>query len=49
MYRLAKFTGQLPEEEAILHTVSERLKQNPALAGDDEFLQRVMDEWKGEI
>ena len=46
MYRLSKFTGKLPEEEAVLMVVSEKLKQNPELANDDEFLKRIIHEWK---
>ncbi|SDF11087.1 hypothetical protein [Sporomusa acidovorans] len=31
MLRLAKFTGELPEEEAVLHIISQAVKANPAL------------------
>lgn len=48
MLRLSKFTGKLPQEEAILHRVSERIKEDPALGMDEAFLQRMMEEWKAE-
>lgn len=34
MLRLAKFTGELPEEEAVLHSISQAVKANPALGED---------------
>lgn len=34
MLRLAKFTGELPAEEAVLHSISKALKANPALGED---------------
>jgi len=34
MYRLEKFTGELPEEESQLQIISEALKANPALIAD---------------
>lgn len=34
MLRLAKFTGELPEEEAVLHIISQAVKDNPALGED---------------
>ena len=34
MLRLAKFTGELPEDEAVLHIISQAVKANPALGKD---------------
>ncbi len=41
MYRLSKFTGELPEEETVLDMVGERIKQDPSLADDEGFLHHI--------
>ena len=41
LYRVARFEGELPEDEAPLMALSHAIKQNPKLAGEiDEYIDR---------
>ena len=44
MFRLAKFTGELPKHEAALSIISEAIKLNPSIVNDEDFMEQIYKE-----